>query len=163
MRKIALAFVLLIMVAGGTVSALMTFEMGPFAKTEEELAREAELRSGEDGELASFTGRPFYIEMDPLMIPVFQDNELVGTIQIIYKLQVHGHKNERNVFKLKTKLSDALFKDFTYYIPRTLRKNQNLDISLIKYRVLMVSDRIIGKGVVSDALIQGLSQIAAGS
>lgn len=162
MKKLAMALGLLIMIAGGTVAALKTFEIGPFAKTEEELAREATLRAGDDAELTSFSNRPFYVEMDPLMIPVFQDNELVGTIQIIYKLQVFGHKNERNVFKLKTRLNDALFQDFSYYIPRTLRKNQNLDISLIKYRVLMVTDRVIGKGVVSDALIQGLSQIAAG-
>ena len=106
--------------------------------------------------------KPYYIEMDPLLIPVFQDNELAGTIQIVYKLEVFGNKNYKAVGKLKTKLGDALIKDFTYYIPRTLRKNQGLDVPLIKYRLKMVTDKVLGKGVVSEALIQGMIQTPAG-
>ena len=162
MRKIALAIVVLIMIAGGTMATLKTMEMGPFAKTEEQLAEEAARKASGDKELSAFSAKPYYIEMDPLLIPIFQDNEFAGTIQIIYKLEVFGNKNYKAVGKLKTKLGDALIKDFTYYIPRTLRKNQRLDVPLIKYRLKMVTDKILGKDVVSEAIIQGMTQMPAG-
>lgn len=160
MRKLALLFAVLMMIAGGTFSALKTFEIGPFAKTEEQLALEAAQQSDTNKKITAFGAKPYYLEMDPLMIPIFQDNDIAGTIQIIYKLEVFGNDNYKAVEKLKTKLADALINDFTYYIPRTLRKNQTLDVPLIKYRLMMVTDKVLGKKVVSDAIIQGMTQMA---
>ena len=162
MRKLALIFVVMLMIAGGVFSALKTLEMGPFAKTEEQLALEAAQQSSTDKKITAFGAKPYYLEMDPLLIPVFQDNELAGTIQIIYKMEVFGNENYKSVEKLRTKLGDALIKDFTYYIPRTLRKNQTLDVPLIKYRLKMVADKVLGKDVVSDAIVQGMTQMAPG-
>ena len=162
MRKIALAMAVLLMIAGGTMATLKTMEMGPFAKTEEQLAEEAARIASGERQLSAFSAKPYYIEMDPLLIPIFRDNEIAGTIQIIYKLEVFGNENYKSVGKLKTKLGDALIKDFTYYIPRTLRKNQRLDVPLIKYRLKMVSDKVLGKDVVSEAIVQGMTQVPAG-
>lgn len=162
MRKIGLAMAVLIMIAGGTMAVLKTMEMGPFAKTEEQLAEEAARIASGERQLSAFSEKPYYVEMDPLLIPIFQDNEVAGTIQIIYKLEVFGNENYKSVGKLKTKLGDALIKDFTYYIPRTLRKNQILDVPLIKYRLKMVSDKVLGKDVVSEAIVQGMTQMPAG-
>ncbi|MDH5188050.1 MAG: hypothetical protein OEW37_03730 [Rhodospirillaceae bacterium] len=162
MRKIGIAFAVMLMIAGGVFSALKTFEVGPFEKTAEQLALEASQQSSTDKKITAFGSKPYYLEMDPLLIPVFQGNELAGTIQIIYKMEVFGNENYKSVEKLRTKLGDALIKDFTYYIPRTLRKNQTLDIPLIKYRLKMVADKVLGKDVVSDAIIQGMTQIAPG-
>lgn len=161
MRKLALAVVVLLMIAGGTASALKTFEIGPFAKTEAEKAAAALLAAKEGGEISAFSERPYYVEMDPLMIPIFQDNDLAGTIQIIFKLEVFGKANFKAVGKLQTKIGDALIKDFSYYIPRTMRNNQNLDVPLVKYRIKMISDKILGKDVISDAVIQSMTQIPA--
>ena len=159
MKKIGIIVALLVFIAGGSVGALKVFEIGPFAPTAEELAA-----LGADGAAKRigglFAARPSYIEMPALMIPIFDDTDLIGNIQILYKLEVYGGKNKKAVTKLQTKLNDALIRDFTYYIPRTLRRNQNLDVALIKYRIMLVLNRVLGEGVVSDALIQAMNQIA---
>lgn len=156
MKKLVIAIAILIMLAGGTVSILRYLEIGPFEKTAAEVAAAAANPEAEKAK-SFFEKRPRYIEMDPIQVPVFQDNGVAGTIMINYKLEVMTLDDERLVAKSKRQVGDALIKDFSYYIPRTLRNNKTLDVTLIKYRIIMVSERLLGKGKVSDALIQSMT------
>jgi len=157
MKKLVIAFAILIMLAGGTVSLLKYMSLGPFEISEEERAAQQAAESKKDKAASMFARRPRYIEMDPIQVPVFQDNSVAGTIMIHYKLEVLDVDNERTVAKNQRRLSDALIKDFSFYIPRTLRNNKTLDVTLIKYRIMMISDRLLGKDVVNDALIQAMT------
>lgn len=154
MKKLVIAFAILIMLAGGTVSVLKYLEVGPFEKP----ATEGEITDPEKAKAKSFfEERPRYIEMDPIQVPVFQDNGVAGTIMIHYKLESMTVENERKIAKAKRQLGDALIKDFSYYIPRTLRNNKTLDVTLVKYRIMMVANQLLGEDVVSDALIQAMT------
>jgi hypothetical protein len=157
MKKLVIALAVLIMLAGGTVSILRYLEIGPFEKTAEELAAASAVDPAVQEASAFFDNRPRYIEMDPIQVPVFQDDGVAGTILINYKIEVLGVDNERTVANSKRQLGNALIEDFAYYIPRTLRNNKTLDVTLIKYRIMMVADRHLGKGVVNDALIQAMT------
>ena len=155
MKKLVIAFAILIMLAGGTVSVLKYLEIGPFEK---ELVQGEGTGAATKSKASSFSAqRPRYIKMDPVQVPVFQDEGVAGTIQIHYKIEVLTTDNERTVAKAKRQLGDALIKDFSYYIPRTLRNNKTLDVTLIKYRIILVADRMFGEGVVNDALIQAMT------
>ena len=154
MKKLVIAFAVLIMLAGGTVSILKYLEVGPFEKP----VVEGEVVDPEKEKAKSFfEQRPRYIEMDPIQVPVFQDDGVAGTIMIHYKLEALTLDNERKIAKAKRQLGDALIKDFSYYIPRTLRNNKTLDVTLVKYRIMMVANRLLGEEVVSDALIQAMT------
>jgi len=157
MKKLVIAFAVLIMLAGGTVSLLKYLSIGPFEVTPEELAAQQADNAKKEKTKTLFESRPRYIEMDPIQVPVFQDNDVAATIMINYKLEVLNVDNERTVAKSKRRLSDALIKDFSFYIPRTLRNNKTLDVSLIKYRIMMTANKILGKDVVNDALIQAMT------
>ena len=157
MKKLIIAFAVLILLAGGTVTLLKYLAVGPFEISEEErLAQEAANAQAEKTR-AIFEARPRYVEMDAIHVPVFNNNQVQGTIMIHYKLEVLNVDNERKVAKAQRRLSDALIKDFSFYIPRTLRNNKTLDVTLIKYRIMMTADKMLGKGVVSDALIQAMT------
>jgi len=156
MKKLVIAIAVLIMLAGGTVSILKYLEIGPFEKTPEQIAAAAANPEAEKAK-SFFEKRPRYIEMDTIQVPVFQDNGVAGTIMINYKIEVMTLDDERRVAKSKRQVGDALIKDFSYYIPRTLRNNKTLDVTLIKYRIIMVTDRLLGKGTVTDALIQSMT------
>ena len=156
MKKLVIALAILIMLAGGTVSILKYLEIGPFEKTAEQIAADAANPEVEKAK-SFFEKRPRYIEMDTIQVPVFQDNGVAGTIMINYKIEVMSLDDERKVAKSKRQVGDALIKDFSYYIPRTLRNNKTLDVTLIKYRIIMVTDRLLGKGTVTDALIQSMT------
>jgi len=153
MKKLVIAFAVLILLAGGTVSLLRYLELGPFEQTATEQAANADKAKAK----SFFDNKPRYIEMDPIQVPVFQDSGVAATIMIHYKIEVIGTDNERSVAKSKRQLGDALIKDFSYYLPRTLRNNKTLDVTLVKYRIIMVADRLFGEGVVNDALIQAMT------
>ncbi|HEY9080817.1 hypothetical protein [Magnetovibrio sp.] len=160
MKKLILAFAFLIMLAGGTVSLLKYMSLGPFEITPEELAAQQAEEATKEKTKALFESRPRYIEMDPIQVPVFQDNDVAATIMIHYKLEVLNVDNERLVAKSQRRLGDALLKDFSFYIPRTLRNNKTLDVTLVKYRILMTANKMLGKDVVNDALIQAMTSTA---
>lgn len=153
MKKLVIAFAVLIMLAGGTVGILRYLEVGPFERSAEEIAADPNKEKAR----SFFEKRPRYIEMDPIQVPVFQDNGVAGTIMVHYKIEVMTVDDERKVAQSKRQLGDALIKDFSYYIPRTLRNNKTLDVTLVKYRIMMVAERMLGKDVVTDALIQAMT------
>lgn len=160
MKKLVIAVAILFMLAGGTISILRYLNIGPFELTPEEIAAQAAANAANpEAQRAKsfFAERPRYIEMDPIQVPVFQADGVAGTIMIHYKIEVLNLENERLIAKSKRQIGDALIKDFSYYIPRTLRNNKTLDVTLIKYRIIMVADRLLGKGKVNDALIQAMT------
>lgn len=157
MKKLVIAVAILLMLSGGTVGVLKYLGIGPFEKTAEEIAAENVVSSGVKKARSFFSERPRYIEMDPIQVPVFQGDGVAGTIIINYKIEVLGTDNERLVARSKRQIGDALIKDFSYYVPRTLRNNKTLDVTLIKYRIIMVTERLLGKDAVNDALIQAIT------
>lgn len=157
MKKLVIAIAVMLMLAGGTISILKYLSIGPFEKTAEEIAAESAVDPNVEKAKSFFDQKPRYIEMDPIQVPVFQDNGVAATIMIHYRIEVMGLENERTLTKSKRQLGDALIKDFSYYIPRTLRNNKTLDVTLIKYRIIMVADRLFGEGTVNDALIQAMT------
>lgn len=157
MKKLVIVFAVFLMLAGGTVSLLKYLNIGPFEKTPEELAADEAAGAEQAASRSFFEAKLHYIEMDPIQVPVFQGDGVAGTIMIHYKIEVTNRDNERMVAKSKRQIGDALMKDFAYYIPRTLRNNKTLDVTLIKYRIIMISDKLLGKGVVNDALIQAMT------
>lgn len=157
MKKLVILFAVILLLAGGTVSLLKFLAVGPFEVSAEEQAAMEAAGAEKEKTLSLFEQRPRYIEMDPIHVPVFQNNDVAGTIMIHYKLEVLNVDHERTVAKAQRRLGDALIKDFSFYIPRTLRNNKTLDVTLIKYRIMMISDKLLGKDVVSDALIQAMT------
>lgn len=157
MKKLAIAIAVLLMLTGGTVGTLKYLEIGPFEKTAEEIAAANAIDPNVEKAKSFFNERPRYIEMDPIQVPVFQGEGVAGTIIINYKIEVLGTDNERKVARSKRQIGDALISDFSYYVPRTLRNHKTLDVTLIKYRIIMVSERLMGKDVVNDALIQAIT------
>lgn len=157
MKKLVIAFAVLIMLAGGTVSLLKYLALGPFEISAEELAAREAAEAEKERTRTLFEARPRYIEMDPIQVPYFQGNDVAGTIMIHYKLEVLNVDNERTVAKAQRRIGDALIKDFSFYIPRTLRNNKTLDVTLVKYRIMMTANKMLGKDVVSDALIQAMT------
>jgi len=157
MKKLIIVFVVFIFLVGGTVGLLKYLAIGPFKKPPVDPAVAAAVAAEKAKANKFFKAKPYYIKMDPIQVPVFQDNGVAGTILIHYKIEVTSLDNEHKVFKAKRQIGDALIQDFSYYIPRTLRNNKTLDVTLIKYRIMMIANRLLGKGIVNDALIQAMT------
>ena len=153
MKKLVIIIAVVLMLTGGVVSVLKTMEIGPFAsKTGENAAQD-----GEDDEQNAPKGEaPRFVDLEPLVIPIFQDQKVATTIQITVKLETLGSKNEAIINKLLPRLADAYLRDLYAFVPRLLRKTERVDVFAIKARMQLVSDKIAGPGVVDGVLIQSV-------
>lgn len=148
MKKLVLAFALMVLIAGGTVGVLKWLKLGPFSV--EEVVEETTKPKQEP---------PRFVEADPLAIPIFQDERAAATIHIQLKLETIGQENYGLVYKAKAKLRDAYLTELHSFIPRMLKKTERIDIGILKTRLQMVTDRVMGPRVVTDVLVQSVTDI----
>ena len=146
MKIAVIIFAVLVMLGGGAVSIMKWLQMGPFEPTVEELAEQQE--SSEP---------PRFIDMDQLTIPIFQGEKVVANVQIQLKLEALGEDNESKLLRLLPRLSDAFWRDLYGFIPRLLRKERQIDATVIKERLRLIGDKVVGKGVINNVLVQSLT------
>ncbi|MCH7956584.1 MAG: hypothetical protein IIB63_03425 [Proteobacteria bacterium] len=147
MKKIVIAVAIMLMLAGGTISVLKWLGIGPFGDGD---AVETEATGTTPGEPLRF------VTMDVLVIPIFQGDKVAATVQIQLKLEAASVENESEIARLLPRLSDAFLSELYGFIPRHLRKEERLDVALIKDRLQMVGDKVAGPGVIKSVLVQAV-------
>ena len=153
MKIVVIAFALLMMVAGGTVSMMKWLKIGPFAEKSAEEVKVVKVA----------TGPPVFVDMDPLVVTLFQGDRVAALIQIQLKLETVGNENVQRIQRSMPRLSDAFLRELHGFIPRLLKKEENLDILVVKKRLQMVADKTTAPGVVRDVLIQSVTETPAPS
>jgi hypothetical protein len=153
MKKVMILFVLLLIVAGGAIGALDFLKLGPFQEkqlTAEELDAIAEAKelAGESTTSA--------ISITPFSIPLFQGEQIAGNIQVQFELEVTKGKEEEVNSKI-IRLEDAYLRDLYVFLPRLLRNKEKLDVIALKRRIMQITEKIIGPGIVEDVLIQSVA------
>ncbi|WP_316976455.1 hypothetical protein [Shumkonia mesophila] len=145
-RTIAIAAAIILMIAGGAVGIMKQLEWGPFAP-----------RAGQEAALVAPVEAPRFIDMDPLVIPVFAEDRVVAAIQIQLKLETLGAANETYLNSIKPRLSDAFLRELYAFIPRLVQKGGQLDVLAIKRRLQMIADNVAGAGRINGVLVQSVS------
>ena len=149
MKKLIIAFLAIFLIAGGTVGALKFLKVGPFAGKDEKVAKK-------DKPIVP----PLFIDVPPLNVPLFADDKVAGTVLIQLKLEAIGTANEAKINHQLPRITDAFLRELHTFIPRLLHKTRRLDVFILKKRLQMVSDRVVGKGVVSNVLVQTVTNSA---
>ncbi len=147
MKKLAIAVAIMLMLAGATIGVLKWLGIGPFGDGG---AVETEATGTTPGEPLRF------VAMDVLVIPIFQGEKVAATVQIQLKLEAASVENQLEIARLLPRLNDAFLSDLYGFIPRHLRKEERLDIALIKDRLQMVGDKVAGPGVIKSVLVQAV-------
>ncbi|HIC28807.1 MAG TPA: hypothetical protein EYO85_05090 [Rhodospirillales bacterium] len=94
--------------------------------------------------------------MDPLALPIFQGYRVAATIQIQIKLETNNQNKADEIKEKMPILTDAFIRDLHSFIPRLLKEKERVDVLIIKQRLQMVSDRVLGRDVVSNVLVQSI-------
>ena len=149
MKKIVIAVAVVLMLAGATISVLKFLGIGPFGDGDGDVV-ETEATGTTPGEA------PNFVTMDVLVIPIFQGDKVAATVQIQLKLEVADVGSASKIVRLLPRLGDAFLRDLYGFIPRHLRKEERLDVALIKDRLQLVGDKVAGPGVIKNVLVQAL-------
>ena len=151
MKKLLSVFAILLILSGAAISIMKWLEIGPFAPVVEgEPVVEEEEEEDVSGE------PPRFIEMEPLVIPVFKGNNVAATIQIHLQLEALGADNEALITKVMPRLSDAFLSDLYVFIPRLLKKEEHINVAILKQRLQMVADKVTRPGVINNVLVQSV-------
>ena len=147
MKKIVIAFSVLLMISGGAISVLKWLEIGPFAPVVVEEV--VEVVPDEP---------PVTIPMDDLVIPIFSDDSVAATVMIRLSLEAYGGENEDKINKILPRLSDAFLRDLYTFIPRIVRKQKKLTAAILQERLLMTGGKVVGDGVINKVMIESVTE-----
>ena len=150
MKKLTIAFAVLMMLTGVTISVMKSQGIGPFASTE----------TGESGPAPASDEPPRFMDMAPLVISVFHGDKVATTIHIQLKLEVLGSDNEEKISRMMPRLNDAFLRDLHAFVPRLLRKHDRVDVVIIKQRLQMIANKVAGKGSIDSVLVQSITNTA---
>ena len=146
MKKLLLIFGLLVMLCGGTVSALKFLKLGPFQG--EEVVEEKPEEQVEATIL--------FVDMEPLAIPIFQGNRVAATVQIEVKLVTNSKDNVERIKQIMPIITNAFVRDLHSFMPRLLKAEERIDVLIIKQRLQLISNKVAGKGLIKNVLVQSV-------
>jgi len=147
MKKLIFLIFLFVMLVGVTGGSLYFLEIGPFKPKKGEARRSFQKKEKDT---------TVFIDMDPLAIPIFQGNRVAATIQIQVKLETNNKSNAETINNRLPVITDAFVRDLHGFMPRLLKAKERVDVLIIKQRLQMVSDKVVGKGVVRNVLVQSV-------
>ena len=140
MKKILLILIVLLLAAGGGGGYYYFFI----------LAAEDEMAEEPPPPPPDFRN----IDMENLTIPVIRGGAVVNYISLQLSLETIGPDNEELAISLLPRVRNAFITDLNGYF-ETVPVEDRIMIRSIKRRLLVLCDRILGPGVVSQVLIQG--------
>jgi flagellar FliL protein len=147
MKIVIIGVAALVVLLGGGFAALKALKIGPFAPPEAEVASEAPPK----------LEPPRFVAVDPLVIPVFSGNQVAAQIQVTVKLETVGSDNEQKLMRLLPQLTNHLYQDLYAFVPRLLREEDRLNVTVLRRRMQMVADKVAGPGIVDNVLIQSVT------
>jgi len=95
---------------------------------------------------------PLFFELEPMLVPVIYDGQLQRNIFIAFRLQVAHGQQEKARFHM-SQLHDVYLRALYDLIPKQLETRQTLDLRRLKKRLMVITERVVGPGVIEDILI----------
>lgn len=145
MKKLLIVLVGVMLLAGGAATVLKWMKLGPF----EEVAAEA-------GDEMVRDENTLFVDMEPLVIPIFRGNKVAATIQIQVKLETIGEENKAKLQHVMPRISNLFVTDLHSFLPRMLKKLERVDVLVIKQRLKLISDLLIGPDLIQNVLVQSV-------
>ena len=174
MKKLLILVGALLLIAGGTVSVMKWMNLGPF---QEKAAQQEEAPSEPT----------LLVDMEPLLIPIFQGDTVAATLKFQVKLETIGSENAAKIQYLMPKINDLFMRELYGFMPRLLKvikEEQNIDflgllkegqqkegqqkegqqfhVLVINQRLKFISDKFIGLNLVTKVLVQSVINAPAG-
>lgn len=161
MRIAVLVVFAMLVLGGGGAAAYFYFKQpaeASIGETEEHTAAKEVQHGGGHGGAKESAGHEF-VELSPLVLPIVDSSGVTQTVSIVVVIEVEGSGNAGLVTSLEPRLKDAYIQDLYGVLNRhAALKGGVLQVQVIKDRLLQISNRVMGEGVVQDVLLQVVQQ-----
>ena len=154
MKKIIVILAALFILVGGAVATLKWLGLGPFENSET-----AETEEAPDKDPGMQT---IFVDMEPIMVQLLKGNAVAMTVEVQVKIETEGQDNAIFLTRQMPKISDAFVRDLYAFMPRMLKTKKRIDVLILKQRLQVVGERLMGKGLIKDILVQSEIDTPAG-
>ena len=103
------------------------------------------------------TDRKFYMQLLPFNIPVIRNGKLEQILSISISIEITGVENWRKVLDQTRHLRDAFLRDIHGVASIQRADGKVLDAHVMKSRLMTISNRMFGPGIVENILVHGIS------
>ena len=114
--------------------------------------------SSADPVVATEADPPQFVKVDPIVIPLIRQGEVTKFVTVVVTLEMTLDDAAIRVEGIKRRLVDALFTELHSLFSMRMVQEKGADTQIIKDRVLVVANRVLGEGSVRSVLIQGIAQ-----
>tara|TARA_B100001989_G_scaffold246915_2_gene218426 strand:+ start:1181 stop:1588 length:408 start_codon:yes stop_codon:yes gene_type:complete len=100
-----------------------------------------------------------FVKLDPLILPIIDTNGVQQIVSLVVAIEVSGVNNAEKVKTMSPKLTDAYIQDMYGVLNEQVAlKGGVIQVSVIKERLMHVTEDIMGEDIVSDVLLQVVQQ-----
>lgn len=121
------------------------------AKAEDKSAKD-KIREMFGGELIEHLPFPLF------SVSVIRDGQVTDQVNFSIVVETKGDANRETVIRERFRVYDAYLRDLYGLLAIKRSDGQLFDPQVVKARLLRVSERLLGPGVVNDILVRGISQ-----
>ena len=135
MKRLVIVFVLLALVSAGGAAAWW-FLVGQ--------------KQGDFAEVVFNTGpHPGVIEFEPFVVPVLHSGEVTHHLTMSLKIAVTDEEHVERGLAMMPRLKDSILSEFQGLYAMRLVTQQGFDNPLVRQRIKVASERVLGAGVVT--------------
>jgi hypothetical protein len=97
-----------------------------------------------------------HFQLQPFNISVIRDGRVTRIVSLVVTLETKGDANKTKIMTERYYLQDAFLRDMHGFASYQRADGQTIDPQVLKTRLLVISDRILGKDVVENVLVQSI-------
>ncbi|MDH5748152.1 MAG: hypothetical protein OEY85_02465 [Rhodospirillales bacterium] len=157
MKKLLIAAGAVVFLAGLAFGALKIIGIDVFEEKDAAESSQETPAEGTDTKNLKQNVKSSFVEMEPIVVPLFYGGKVTGNIQLKIQLQVDSILQKQKVMRLLPKISDVFLRDLYDYLPRYLRSNDRINPLDIKQRLMHRLNTSVEEGLVSDITVKTLS------
>jgi flagellar FliL protein len=156
MRLLLIIVGVLIVLGGGGAGAYFYFNKSAIASGGDDVHKSSHDIAEEHGEASDHYE---YVELDPLILPIIDNNGVSQTVSVVVALELTGSFARARAETLEPKLKDAFIQDMYGVLNKhAAMKGGVLQVGMLKKRLTYVSKKILGEDDVNDVLLQVVQQ-----
>ena len=113
---------------------------------------------GGGGDAAAVEG-PAFVELEPLILPIIDNNGVNQTVSLVIALEAHDAAAASEIELMQPKLKDAYIQDMYGMLNKhAALKGGVIQIGMLKKRLSEISLKVMGEDKVDDVLLQVVQQ-----